>query len=891
LRLIQPVCAAQRNEGLDMAINIIACIKALADRGEMAPEDAAYYEAFVRGHARARQQELFEASETGAPQPDPVQPRFDRSEQAVLWANHRLLDLIEAQGRERQRHAKLQAAALGKVDAHLTEFVNRTGEPDIGEAALALIEHQGWHRGRALNSSLQGRFKAILSRAVRDLDASFEKFIPVITGTDIKGWYGKLTGAKANPDNIVRELAGVNTGDQAAEAVAKSWADVAEGLRQRFNEAGGNIGKLEGWIAPQRHDVKAVAKLGREAWIAKVKGLVDWSRMRDPLTGLLIPAELHDEALGSVFDAILTDGWSRREVDPRAGVPMAGKKLARTRAEHRFLLFKDAESWMAYQKELGEGDIIASMMDHVRGMARDIAALELFGPNPETTVDYVKAKLQKELANVQIGRAARIPRMGAKGATDWISTKTARFHSMWHKFKGETLLPANAILAEGFDTIRNIKTSSALGSTAILAAGTDPMLGALARQFVGVPGWKVFQGYLAQLNPANPAHREAARDAGVILEHWVNVLGDQSRWEGEMGTSRWSAAVADNVLKMTGLNALTQAGRSSFQLDVMVQIASEAKRDWKGLQKRNPAMQRFLERYGFTEQDWQLLRSVAPRRSHGAPAIIHPRDVDALGPGGRRVADLLAEAIIQESELATPMGTVRAQSLLGAHLLQPGTIGRTVMGSIGHLKTFSISIIMTHGYRLYELAWRNPAHAAAHATALITLTTLGAAMAMQLQEIVKGRDPRNMVNDEFWRTAILKGGGLGFYGDFMVAGQNEYGNTFADSQAGPIWSAVGQFLALTVGNLNELTTDQETQAGRELTRFLKDNMPGSTLWYARLALDRYIWDTLQLAIDPEAEDAFRRREAFYKREFDQRFYWAPGELAPERSPDTGEAIR
>jgi hypothetical protein len=45
---------------------------------------------------------------------------------------------------------------------------------------------------------------------------------------------------------------------------------------------------------------------------------------------------------------------------------------------------------------------------------------------------------------------------------------------------------------------------------------------------------------------------------------------------------------------------------------------------------------------------------------------------------------------------------------------------------------------------------------------LILSTTLMGALAMQLKEMAKGRDPRPMTDAEFWGAAMLQGGGLGF---------------------------------------------------------------------------------------------------------------------------------
>lgn len=54
--------------------------------------------------------------------------------------------------------------------------------------------------------------------------------------------------------DLVHEIAGDDTGNPVAKSAAKAWIGTVESLRQRFNAAGGDIGKLEDWLFPQTHD-------------------------------------------------------------------------------------------------------------------------------------------------------------------------------------------------------------------------------------------------------------------------------------------------------------------------------------------------------------------------------------------------------------------------------------------------------------------------------------------------------------------------------------------------------------------------------------------------------------------------------------------------------------
>jgi hypothetical protein len=67
-------------------------------------------------------------------------------------------------------------------------------------------------------------------------------------------------------DATTRELHGEASGNAAAQRLAKVFHDEAETARQRFNRAGGDVGHLESWAAPQHHSQIRVALAGKGKW-------------------------------------------------------------------------------------------------------------------------------------------------------------------------------------------------------------------------------------------------------------------------------------------------------------------------------------------------------------------------------------------------------------------------------------------------------------------------------------------------------------------------------------------------------------------------------------------------------------------------------------------------
>ena len=168
---------------------------------------------------------------------------------------------------------------------------------------------------------------------------------------------------------------------------------------------------------------------------------------------------------------------------------------------------------------------------------------------------------------------------------------------------------------------------------------------------------------------------------------------------------------------------------------------------------------------------------------------------------------------------------------------------------------------------------------------LLISTTLMGALALQLKEMAKGRDPRPMDSPEFWGAALLQGGGLGIYGDFLFSNINRFDRGLEETIAGPVVGFLGDAVNLTAGNAVQAISGQDTNFTKEAISFAGRYTPGSTLWYSRLALERMVLDQGKLWADPDAQRKFRTLEKRYKREYGQNYWWRPGEMQPSRAPD------
>lgn len=741
--------------------------------------------------------------------------------------------------RKRQELGQVQAqkAAAAAMDSFAGG--RKDGDPIDPRAAVALFDQDS----RAPYSNVEGRRKAVRARAHAMVDQ--------VLADHSSNLLGRVRN-RAQLDNVERELFGEDSGDLAAKELADAWSQAAEMLRQRFNAAGGDIGKLDGWGLPQAHDTRLVRAAGYDAWRAEIAPRLDRLRMVDQTTGLPFSDQGFEVALREVFETIRSDGWNKRDAGGQAGIG----KLANRRHDPRFLIFRSADDWRAYQQRFGAGTSFDAMMGHIDGMARDIALLEILGPNPAATVGWLKDTIE---------RSAALDRTANSKARDRAFAATKQIDRLYNEITGANGRAENGTLALTFSSVRSLQTAAKLGS-ATLSAVTDVAFQASTRAYNGLPAASMLRDYAKLLRPGSVEDQKLAVRLGLIANEWSARTAAQGRYLGEELSGEVSRRLAEGVLRASGLSRWTESGRWAFGMEFLGHITSESVKRFDGL---DPAFRSALERYGMGAAEWEKIRATPLELDRGVPWL-KPANVE-----DRELGDRLLEMILTETDYAVPTADLRTRAMISS-VAPKGTISGEVIRSAFLFKSFGISVLLMQARRIMEQSGTN---AARYAAGLVVGTTLMGALALQLKAIASGKDPRPMDDREFWAASTLQGGGFGIFGDFLQSTQNRFDGGFAGTLAGPL-----------VGDAEQLAdiAKSKNPAWRTV-KFAKSQLPGQSLFYSKLAFDRLVTDEIQEAIDPNYRESWRR---MHKRALEQRthFYWAPGETAPERAPDLESVI-
>ncbi len=675
--------------------------------------------------------------------------------------------------------------------------------------------------------------------------------------------------------------AGRDTGNKMARGAAEAWEATTETGRRAANAAGAAIRRRWNWVVPNVHNAARIHRAGFDTWMRDVLALD--IEVRDELTGLALDGEELERALGEIYRTLASGGLNKLEDQVFTGRP---RKLANRLGDPRTLQFRTADSWLKYNRTYGAADVFGLLMGHIDHMARDIAMMEVLGPNPDAMVRHMRKLIEES------GDPSGLMR-----------SRSERLQTVYDVLTGRLNSPVRELWYRAFGAARNVLSTAILGR-APLSALSDIRFIAQTAGFNGIPAVKVMGRYLKNLNPADEKDRIRAARSGLVAEAWTARGVAAARYQDELLGDGFSARMADTFHRVTGLTKMTEAGRLAFQQEFYGFLADHAD---SALASLPEALRNAFERYGIDEALWDAARRHGVTLVHHEGIDVPFLDIVALAksadPEGRagpltddvperfRAAQRLHEMVLAETDYAVPTPDARTRSFLAFG--RRGTFWGEVVRSLTMYKSFSVAVMHTHLMR--GIAEARKGRYGYLPSLLIGLTAFGA-LSLQAKDLSKGKDPRDMWGENwpdwrFWGAAFAQGGGLGIFGDFFYAWMSRADGSALETSAGPLAQLVlTDIPRLGFSNARQFYAGEDTGFGAEMVRLVKRYMPGTSIWYAGLALEREVWDRLQVMADPHWARNFARMERRARRTTGQEYWWPPGEELPDRFPDPAAAI-
>lgn len=565
--------------------------------------------------------------------------------------------------------------------------------------------------------------------------------------------------------------------------------------------------------------------------------------------------------------------------------PPASK--ARSVSKARVLHFKGPDQWMDYHQRFGRGSLLANVTMGLERAAKNAALMDRMGPSPDAMFANKRAHLHAE------ARAR-----GDNGAADRLLA--AQRQAEFDEITGAGSAPDNLRLAIVGRTIRVQQSLAKLGGM-VLSGLSDTSLSAQAMKRAGASYLTGYDGAFRGITRLQGDEGKAAADLLDIgaRSAAAHLAGRFHASDGPLG---WAASAQRLFYKVNLFEAWQDGLRRGVAEMFSGHLGAEARKGWDGL---NAGTRETLERYGIEAADWELarkglvdpevkaegfrsLRDLPTSSSSGAGDTgrkywtmealdgISDRDLwkragldgkAATADAARRVREDLRhrfQAMVQ-GVLDDAMTEARARERVGlTRGTRPGTVWGESVRSFTQFWSFSAAIMGRHvapatrGY-----AGAKPVSLMAH---LIIASTLMGYVSLQAKQLAKGREFRPWTDEdgefkglELFTASLLQGGGLGIYGDFLFGEANRNGLGFSvGSLGGP---AVGELerLATIVRKSVSGDPDQIGDVPADLYQGVKANTPFLNLFYARAALDYFVFWGLQERTNPGSVERYERR--------------------------------
>ncbi|MGO0198395.1 hypothetical protein ACTS1J_26565 [Citrobacter freundii] len=785
---------------------------------------------------------------------DPASWRQMTDAERLRRAGQLAADELQQEAGLKRRRVALTIAARQRLDAFINGYQGTDGKLGALNRTIAFSAD-----GKSNFLSVESRGKATRDYALSQIQEAFEAVDPR---------FFHLFEDEKGVRDLVFEIRGQDTGNIKAKKGAKAWADVTELLRRRFNDAGGDIGYLENWGIPQHHSMEKVGRATREQWVSDVIGKLDRKYYIKEDGQLMSDAEV-TAFLGEAYNTIATGGLNKLS---DSGMRLSGARANRGNAS-RQIHFKDADSYLEYQRQYGDRSLWEVMVGHLEGISKDIALVETYGPNPDHVFRAILDEVTAETATVNPQRTGQVKRMAN-------STE-----NLYNFISGKTQPIANPHIAQWSDNIRNWLVASRLGS-ALLASFSDLGTMYLSAKVTNLPMNQLFRNQLEAMDPTNRTELARARRAGLAME---SLLGSVNRWAMDnMGPSkaRWAATA---VMRASGLTAWSDAHKRAYGVTMMGSLGEVVSRS-PDLRSLDGGDFRILKSKGITEQDFSVWKLADQEDwGKGNNTMLTPESImripdDAvkhLGAPERVKFEAMRKllgAVAEEVDMAVITPGAREKMITGGGL-QRGTWKGELVRSVFLFKSFPISVVMRHWSR--AMGMPSAGGRAAYIGAFIASTTILGALSQQLNDMASGRNPREMTGEDapkFWLGALLKGGGLGLYGDFLLSDHTRYGGGALASMLGPVAGLVDDVVKLGQGIPLNAVEGKSEQTGGDLVKLGKGLTPGANIWYLKAALDHMIFNQMQEYFSP---GYLRKMEQRSKKEFNQTYWWRPQDVTPQ----------
>lgn len=811
---------------------------------------------------------------------------ISRRKDRVSDLNAEIKRQIRTQGEEKiaeligqKRSAILHATAILKAENHIA--THGAGNEYAALSAMIVGGQRNAFGGRAsVDASSQALAGYYVGGMLSDIEA--------LNGPHLKMWQKGVISR-----DIARAMWTIDNPDAPPYSGPKEAMDLAkiihkwqEAARSDANRAGALIGKMPGYIVRQSHDPLKIGRAGFEAWKNEIIDRIDWERTGGfELTGndaedMAAKVAWLSEVYGNLVSGVRVMQGEKTITRARRG--NYGGNVASRLSQERVIHFASGEAWFDYNEKFGIGTLQDAVVHGFSSSAQATALMRKFGPSPQAAVEKIFNDTQMQMR--VDGRLEDARRFGKKHAA---------IIKQLREVDGTLNLSGDPHLSAIGRIIRALQSMSKLGGAVVSAISDEPIMAAeFAYQGCGFYH-SLWRGMTLALRGRGTAEqRRILAQIGVFSDSMAGSLAANFSGDDVPGAITRMQTL---FFKATGLTWWTDSHRKAAGLMMASDLAAEKSLSWDGL---TPARRNVLSLYGIDAKRWEVIRLASNQAADGREYLTPDGLLDVpdaafealLSAEGRKVS---AEAVSDlRWEIADQLRTYFRDRISYASLepdaktrsmLRQGTSAGTPEGEalrcIMQFKSFPIAFLqkvwgretLGRGASSVRQVLQNEGGSLVSIANLCIMMGAFGYISMTAKELLKGRNPR-----KWWESpemayktfiaAMLQGGGLGIFGDFLFGESNRFGGGIIASLAGPTAGTIEE-----IHSIYTRVRDGDT-LGQGVLRTALGLVPGSNIWYARGVFDYLIGYQLYEMMNP---GYFRRMQRRVERENNQTYWLRP----------------
>lgn len=665
--------------------------------------------------------------------------------------------------------------------------------------------------------------------------------------------------------DFIKESYGVDSGNPQAKKAWKEVESIRNEMIDEFNRLGGDVPKLANYRNPQALYAYKVARRGGKDGSKFVDDFMQWvdrSEYVNPDGSMMSDAQLR-EFLREAFITLKSDGANKIQ-----GAGQSASVANRMKA-HRQIHYKSPEAYIAAMDKYGVGGVFEQTVRNIENVAMDIALIDRLGPNAINKFDQLYADAVSE----------------SGGKTDPLARRA--FASM----SGQ-IGTSNPAVSHWVNEIKSAIVASRLGSM-LLSQMADAGTAKMVTNSLNVSSMELMRW--AKRMASDKELRSMARLHGLGIE---SVLGSVARFADGASTQGFFGKAATVIPTIQGAHLWTRILRQSFgtMLEAKLGDMTGKYADMGSL----PAKDReIFSSLGVTKQHWSIWQMAKPTEYKGN-RILGPDSIADVSPEAvmRKFGlETVREAEIAIRDASNALTTLTVEQSHQA-VLQPGELSQATLkgsGNRGELQSEMSSLIFQ--FKSFPISiWRQAfverarfgpdSNPLLFRAKLLAWTSALGGLSLMLNDMALGKDPRQVYDEDdpnvalqFGFKAMMKGGGLGFFGDLFDSVVSASADPWKST--GIMGPAAGQFLGSMSPAMYHGVSALVSGDEKEKERFSKyayksavGLVPGQNLWFLKGFLHNVLLDDLQEMANPGYK---KRLKARAREDYNQEYWLGRGE--------------